>query len=117
MNRYNESPREALRMLNAKPEFSGDSTFKVEFRVKGKLIDDGNCEPNTWQGNPLMAERIHGWYDTDPEGDDDTAKSLRFGTADLVQVLPKDGRFVYKQGDVEIVMVRQQERHWNWDAF
>ena len=117
MNRYNEEPRQAMRMLNAKPEFSGDSNFKVEWRVGSKLIDDGNCEPNTWQGNPLMAERIHGWYDVDPDSDEDKGKSIRFGLHDLVHVMPKEGRFVYKQGEAEITMTRIAERQWNWDAF
>ena len=117
MNRYNESPREALRMLNAKPEFSGNSKFKIEFRVNGKLLEDGDCEPNTWEGNPLMAERIHGWYDTDRDNEDIEGKSIRFGVSDLVSVMPKEGRFVYKQGEVEITFIREAERQWHWDAF
>ena len=117
MNRYNESPREALRMLNAKPEFSGNSKFKVEWRVNGKLIDEGDCEPNTWEGNPLLAERIHGGYDLDPSNEDADWKNFRFGVSDLVQVMPKEGRFVYKQGDAEITFIREAERQWHWDAF
>ena len=117
MNRYDETPQESLRMLNAKPEFSGNSKFKVEFRVGGKLLDDGNCEPNVWEGNPLMAERIHGWYDTDPNNEDAEGKSIRFGVGDLVSVLPKEGRFVYKQGEAEITLLREAERQWHWDAF
>jgi hypothetical protein len=34
-----------------------------------------------------------------------------------VQVLPKEGRFVYKQGEVEMVMIREQEKYFHWDAF
>ena len=117
MNRYDEEPREALRMLNAKPEFSGESKFKIEWRVNGKLIDDSNCEPNTWEGNPLSVERLHGGYDLDPDDADSDWKNYRFSYNDLVQVLPKEGRFVFKQGEVEITLVRQAERHFNWDAF
>lgn len=117
MNRYNESPQESLRMLNAKPEFSGSSKFKVEFRLNGKLLEENKCEPNNWEGNPLSAERIHGWYDTDPDGEEDSSKSIRFGSHDLISVLPKEGRFVFKQGDVEITMIREVERQWHWDAF
>ena len=117
MNRYNESPREALRMLNAKPEFSGNSKFKVEWRVNGKLIDDENCEPNQWEGNPLLAERIHGGYDVDPADEDSDWKNFRFGVQDLTSVMPKEGRFVYKMGEAEITLIRQEERQFHWDAF
>ena len=117
MNRYDEEPREALRMLNAKPEFSGDSKFRIEWRVNGRLLEDNECEPNVWDGNPLLAERIHGGYDPDLNDPKADWKSIRFGVNDLVQVLPKEGRFVYKQGDVEIIMTRQAERQFHWDAF
>lgn len=117
MNRYDEEPREALRMLNAKPEFSGNSNFKVEWRVNGKLIDDKNCEPNTWEGNPLSVERFHGGYDLDPDNADADWKNFKFSYNDLTQVMPKEGRFVFKQGETEITLVRQQDRQFNWDAF
>lgn len=117
MNRYDEEPREALRMLNAKPEFSGDSKFRIEWRVNGRLLEDNECEPNVWDGNPLLAERIHGGYDPDKNDPKADWKSIRFGVNDLVQVLPKEGRFVYKQGDIEIIMTRQAERQFHWDAF
>lgn len=117
MNRYDESPQEALQLLNAKPEFAGSSKFKVEFRVNGKLMDDNNCEPNRWEGNPLSAERIHTSYDTNPEDSNSDWKNSRFSADDLVQVLPKEGRFVYKQGEVELTMIREQEKNFHWDAF
>jgi hypothetical protein len=117
MNRYNESPSEALALLNAKPEFAGSSKFKVEIRVDGKLCDDEFCEPNRWEGNPLSAERIHGAYDPDPKDPDSDWENFRMNSDDLVQVLPKEGRFVYKQGKVELVMIREQEKYFHWDAF
>jgi hypothetical protein len=117
MNRYNESPQEALAMLNAKPEFAGSSKFKVEVRVEGKLLEHENCEPNSWEGNPLSAERIHGGYDPDPKNPDSDWENFRMNSDDLVQVLPKEGRFVYKQGKIEMVMIREQEKYFHWDAF
>lgn len=117
MNRYDESPQQALAMLNAKPEFAGKSKFKVEFRVKGKILDQSNCEPNDWTGNPLSAETIYTSYDTDPDDSDAQWKNLQFTSDDLIQVMPKEGRFVYKQGDVELTMVREQEKTFHWDAF
>jgi hypothetical protein len=117
MNRYDETPQEALSMLNAKPEFAGESKFKVELRNAGKMLDKQDCEPDRWSGNPLTTNTIHASYDTDPADDDSTYKYLQFTTEDLVQVLPKEGRFVYKQGDVELTLIREQEKPFHWDAF
>ena len=117
MNRYNESPSEALRMLNAKPEFAGASRFKVEHRVSGKLLEDNHCEPNRWDGNPLSTDRIHTSYNPDPSDFDSDWKDFRFSSENLIQVLPKEGRFIYKQGDYEITMIREQEKFFHWDAF
>lgn len=117
MNRYGETPSQALRMLNAKPEFSGSSKFKVEWRVNGKLIKEDDCEPNSWEGNPLMVDRIHGGYDPDPNDVDSDWKNFRFGVQDLTSVMPKEGRFVYKMGEAEVTFIRQEERQFHWDAF
>jgi len=117
MNRYDESPQEALAMLNAKPEFAGKSKFKVEFRVKGKILNSNSYEPTGWTGNPLSSETIYANYDTDPADADAEWKNLQFTSDDLIQVMPKEGRFVYKQGDVEMTMIREQEKTFHWDAF
>lgn len=117
MNRYDESPQEALAMLNAKPEFAGSSSFKVEFRVNGKLLDDKSCEPNRWEGNPLSATTIHAGYDIDPDNDASDWKNLKFTSSDLTQVFPKEGRFILKQGDCEITLIREAEKTFHWDAF
>ena len=117
MNRYDETPQEALAMLNAKPEFAGESRFKTELRVAGKLIDNESYDPTQWNGNPLTSSTIHASYDPEPDNDDSNWKQVRFATEDLVKVLPKEGRFVYKQGDIEFTLIREQEKTFHWDAF
>jgi hypothetical protein len=117
MNRYDETPQEALAMLNAKPEFAGESKFKAEVRVKGKMVDRDDYEPERWSGNPLTSSSIHVSYDPEPDNDDSNHKYLQFATEDLIQVMPKEGRFVYKQGDVELTLIREQEKTFHWDAF
>jgi len=117
MNRYDESPKEALAMLNAKPEFAGNSKFKVEFRINGKILDRNSYEPEVWNGNPLSSETIHASYDTDPADSDAKWKNLQLSSDDLILVMPKEGRFVYKQGDAEMTIIREQEKAFHWDAF
>jgi hypothetical protein len=117
MNRYDETPQEALSMLNAKPEFAGSSEFKVELRVAGKLIEDKDFEPNRWSGNPMSADRLHVSYDTNPKDDMSDWKNFKFTSNDLVQVFPKEGRFTLKQGDVEMTLIREVQKEFHWDAF
>jgi hypothetical protein len=117
MNRYDESPQESLSMLNAKPEFAGSSKFKVEYRIKGKILDTKSYEPEVWTGNPLSNKTVYTSYDTDPADTDSDWKTMNFACDDLVQVLPKEGRFVYKQGDIEMTLVREQDKTFHWDAF
>jgi hypothetical protein len=104
-------------MLNAKPEFSGCVQFKVEFRVNGKMLYQDDYEPRVWTGNPLSYGSIFSNYDTDPSDVDSDWKNVEFTCDDLVQVMPKDGRFIYKQGDIELTLIREQEKTFNWDAF
>jgi hypothetical protein len=117
MNRYGETPQEALTMLNAKPEFAGNSNFSTELRISGKLIDHESMDPVTWSGNPLLVDKIYTSYDTDPKDDNSEWKNHNFTRDDLVQVLPKEGRFVYKQGDAELTLVRVQDKSFDWLAF
>jgi ATPase family associated with various cellular activities (AAA) len=53
MNRYDESPQEAIRMLNAKPEYSEYVNYDVVFVNNGELVSQSNFFPTTWKGNPL----------------------------------------------------------------
>jgi hypothetical protein len=55
MNRFNEPPQDAMRMLNAKPEFSSPSRFSVVLTVDGKTLPIENLDDDEWTGNPLMA--------------------------------------------------------------
>jgi hypothetical protein len=54
MNRYNESPRDAMRMLNAKPEFDSGSTYTVRlFRGDQELKINWPSPAGEWTGNPM----------------------------------------------------------------
>lgn len=50
MNRYNESPEQALEWLNAKPEFEENSNYDLDVFVSGVKV---KANRTTWSGNPL----------------------------------------------------------------
>lgn len=74
-------------------------------------------EPVILSGNPLMSEKIYASYATDPNNPDADWKNHQFTREDLIQVMPKEGRFVFKQGDIELTLVRVADKSFNWMAF
>ena len=132
MNRYEETASEAMRMLNAKPEFGGDSKYKVSLQVKGLDIPADVIENDTWTGNPLT-NRISIDYKVFEEGTPSTVandglevveadwnwEDARFTQEDLKQIDPQAGKlvFVNANGDrVALDRVKEKTFHY-YDAF
>ena len=112
MNRYNETPQEALSMLNAKPEFDGNTKYEVKIVHDGKEIEySGN-----YRGNPLSPDGVEIGFDPDPEDDEADYVHKVFTASTLVTV--KNGQFVFEDKGTRVMLTRIQERQVNyWDAF
>jgi len=108
MNRYNESPSEALEMLNAKIEYDEGAKFDI------KLIDNGveveEVCPSQWRGNPLAVASINVEYDTDPNDDDAEYKDLRFTPEHLINLNTQEGRFIFESKGARLIMTRAKEK-------
>jgi hypothetical protein len=132
MNRYEESASEAMRMLNAKPEFGGDSKYKVALQINGLDIDPELIEQEVWTGNPLT-NRVSIDYKVfeDAKTSEPALNGLeaieadwnwedaRFGQEDLKQIDPQSGKFVFinAEGD-RVTLNRVKEKYYNYmDAF
>jgi hypothetical protein len=133
MNRYEETASEAMRMLNAKPEFSGDSKYKVALQVKGLDIPTDLIEQEVWVGNPLT-NRISIDYKVFEDAKtaepalngleavaelDWNWEDAKFTQEDLKQIDPQAGKFVFinAAGD-RVVLDRVKEKHFHYyDAF
>lgn len=94
MNRYNETPQEALRMLNAKPEFEENHKFTMRLFVGEKELEEQNFDGPIWSGNPLQ-QAINVDYDIEPDNDDADWTRTKFQQNDLQQVDAPNGRFVF----------------------
>lgn len=99
MNRYNETPQEALALLNAKPEYGGECKYKVNLYIGDELIEgkrmDGNEE---WNGNPLSKNVNISYYqvDIDKDGDEDWNYSqTRFAPTDLKKIEGDGSTYVF----------------------
>jgi len=114
MNRYNESPSDAMRILNTKPEFDGGSEFTIQVTKGSKTIKVND----KWRGNPL-SRTVEFWYDMDPENDDgDNNGNIQLTANDLVSLDGKTGTFTFAQDGVTVVLTRIVEKTpYYFDAF
>lgn len=119
MNRFGETPQEAIKWLNARPEFGAASTYSVNLQIKGIEIPEKDTDNHgKWTGNPLMRGITIEYKDrTDVEGEDYDWRGVQFAGGDLRQVDPTGGKFVFvnSEGD-RVVLTRVQERSFYWGA-
>ena len=59
MNRYDESPNQAMEMLNAKPYDAGSIRHNVEVFMEGTKIPDERVHPTVIRGNPIAHEELN----------------------------------------------------------
>lgn len=120
MNRYDETPQQVMKLLNARPEFSDVAEYKIVLQPKGLDIPEDRVDRTTWEGNPLTQlirvdyENIVGKGDeTDTEWE-----TCRFTGNDLKQVDGSSGKFVFinQQGD-RVTLTKVKDHSFNWNAF
>lgn len=120
MNRYGETPQQALKMLNAKPEYSGEAKYKVVLQPKGLDIDEKHVEQNEWQGNPLQ-NRINLDYkayeaEKDEDGDDVwNWENCVFNNTDLKQIDSASGKFTFINDDGDrVTLLRIKDKNFEY---
>lgn len=133
MNRYDESPQDALKMLNAKPEFNNNGKFDVQLIVNGEPVKDNNVR-SVWDGNPLNGAIYFEWYSKTnynlpqmdssdclaiaaPDGDGDFYNEIVFTPNNIVKVDAQEGKFTYQNGTVFCILTRKKEAGYNYLAF
>lgn len=117
MNRYDESPQDALEMLNAKPEFDKGSEYQVRLVRNGVELTEAEVHPKQWRGSPLTSEGVKIEYDTDPKDEDADWETLRFTSQSLVKVDAIKGTFVFEDQGSRLIMTRvQQPAAFNYES-
>lgn len=116
MNRYGETPQEALRMLNIKPEFDSGSRYDVKVVYNGRdVTEDSNMKQ--FDGNPLRRDGIEFGFDTDPDDDNADYKHVVFTAETLTKVDAKTGMFVFEDKGVRMTLTKAPVKYFNYDAF
>ena len=120
MNRYNETPQDALKMLNAKPEYNNKGVFTVELFAKNRKISEKELETKLYHGNPLTSQ-IHIDYDMDPDGnkpEEDSWFNAAFTPNHIKKVDAQAGKFTLQNEEGEIlILTRKKETTYNYLAF
>lgn len=119
INRYGESPMQVIRLLNTKPEFSGDVAYDVQIKHEGEAIAEDMVDSKVWSGNPLSPDGVSISFrvkdKTDP--DDWNWENAAFETGDLQRVDGQSGTFVFSNKKTQVTLTRRAVRKFNYDAF
>jgi hypothetical protein len=111
MNRYNETPQEALRMLNVKPEFDTGARYDIDVFYKGEMITKHS---NTFNGNPLNPSGIEIYFDPDPSNEDIDSMFHMFTPVHLTALESKTGKFIFQDKDTKIVLTKVNEPNFRF---
>lgn len=112
INRYGETPQEAMKYLNAKPEYSEATTFDVGLTIGGKKIEIDLIDTKKLVINPLIAPQISIEYKVitiDKDGDEEMDwEYARFSPSDINSVDVNNGTYMFKnqKGD-ELLLTKQ----------
>ena len=107
--------KEAMKMLNAKPEFDEKVRFKVNMFTNGKEIPEKQLEYSEWYGNPLQKGLSFHWDpNPNPDGDDDRLTCV-FDQSDLKELDPTQGKFVFanRTGDM-LILTRVRDKAFDY---
>jgi hypothetical protein len=116
MNRYNETPQEALEMLNAKPEFDNGTEYKVKIVHNGKEIIE--LRRSTFAGNPLQPRGVEVEFDSDPDDEESEYIWKTFKPDALIHVDGRKGEFTFKDNGTTVVLTKIEKKVYHmYDAF
>jgi len=115
MNRYNETPQEALAMLNAKPEFDSGTEYEMTIVHNGVEIDSRR---DKFEGNPLQPKGVEIGFDSNPEDDGAEYVYKTFNANALVKVDANKGEFIFEDNGTQLTLTRIKKQQYRYyDAF
>lgn len=131
MNRYDEPPEQALKMLNVKPEFDEGNKYNVKLSIQGVELADTEIENKVWNGNPLQKYiKIHyKRYEKSAPSDDALSalsiieddwewETADFTSGDLKKIESDGSGFTFFKDGVGLKLTKVVEKQsYYYDAF
>lgn len=126
MNRYNETPQQVLRILNAKPASEGSNRYDVKIIHKGAEVETNRINRNQIRGNPLTLEEIDIWVDAEVDDHGNQIKegfTLEVSNRFLKKTDAVNGTYTYvlnegTSSQTVVILTKIQKSEYNWmDAF
>ena len=137
MNRYDESPEQALQILNAKPEFDDNRCeYSVDLIVDNIPVETNLIESTQWVGNPLKdhvridfkkyenkksnnheTELVQSTWEEDNDNDYNW-RTVSVSPSDLKKIDSKLGRFIFTDGTNTVILTKIKEKNLSfYNAF
>lgn len=123
MNRFHETPNEALNMLNVKVEYSAKQQFSWEFFYNGKQIDPKDADMGAeMEMNPLQATFQFDWYGDKLPGEDDDREymSTSFNVQHLKKIENGGKRYTFANEEGAVIILNKKDVYsykYNYDAW
>lgn len=123
MNRYDETPQEVMKVLNAKPEYGGKNVYTMIFRINGKTVDANEMDDTTWTGNPLGQGVTVAWHERDSQKSDEDSMTVddwrwtnfRFEVTDIKKIDAETGNIVYEKDGKSLTLKKKVAEQYNWE--
>ena len=131
VNRYGETPVEAIQYLNTRPESDSSNQFDVFVFVGGVKVTKG-LWPSEFSKNPLSQDNITVQFympdkvketlatskihpvDDFEDDDDDKFVTFKFDASDMVTYEVGSGTFIFRKDNVEMHLIRKQKSAYDW---
>ena len=126
MNRYQEAPEVALKMLNAKPEFDqGHNRYTLELAIEGVPLETNDLGRKEWKGNPLQSsisidyKMLNGETSLSNDDEDWDWADIKFSPSDLKKIDSNTGKFIFvNDNGAALTLTKVQEKStYYYDAF
>lgn len=114
MNRYNEDPQEALRLLNAKPEFDSGTRYEIKVIHKGTELKEDNLVTTVFEGSPLQPSGIRIMFELEDDDEDTVCNEIRFSPNSLVSVDSHNGKFVFEDKGTKLILTRIKQKTYDY---
>lgn len=121
MNRFSETPQEAMSFLNAKPEYGSTSRYKVNLIIDGEVVEDKLLDSKEWEGNPLSKPVAIEYRIAEKDNDGEESydwECARFNPNELKKIDASGTKYTYSKDGTTLILTKAKEATFKyWDAF